>query len=344
LFAIIIFIISIISIAIFVGINSNNNTLETSNQTVPVIIPVTDIQQNSGSPIAGTWKFENTQGIVSTIVFDTDDNAIIDGKPFKYSIVGSNLILRDNKSGSAVPYKLVDENNLLLKLRGSNYDNYMNVIKIPVVAPTSIVATEIKVQQSSVSSIEKAIVGWWNENKPKAEIQRQNLESSIVKFWNENTPKAEFTSATYEIETMVFHEVNEERKKRGLKILNSDSKIAEMARLHSLDMANRSYFSHVNPEGEDPTMRAKRHGIETETQRGSIIMVGIGENIGMMPTGNVEGNGYVSSSNDVADAMMKGWMNSPGHRANILESDYNVIGVGVAYNGYGTYYLTQDFK
>jgi len=73
-------------------------------------------------------------------------------------------------------------------------------------------------------------------------------------------------------------------------------------------------------------------------------MVGIGENIGMMPTGNVEGNGYVISSNDVANAMMKGWMNSPGHRANILESDYNFIGVGVAYNGYNTYYLTQDFK
>jgi len=64
----------------------------------------------------------------------------------------------------------------------------------------------------------------------------------------------------------------------------------------------------------------------------------------MMPTGNVEGYGYISSSNDVADAMMKSWMNSTGHRTNILDASYDFLGVGVSYNGYGTYYLTQDFK
>jgi uncharacterized protein YkwD len=183
-------------------------------------------------------------------------------------------------------------------------------------------------------------------NSPKNDFTNfiTNLEKEIVGWWDENKPKAEFNSATYDIENIVFNKVNEERKKRGLQALIWDSKIAEVARLHSLDMANRSYFSHENPEGEDPTMRAKRQGIATEIQKGSVIMVGIAENIGMMPTGNVEGYGYVSSSNDVADAMMQSWMNSPGHRANILNADYNFIGVGVAYNGYGTYYLTQDFK
>jgi hypothetical protein len=122
LFAIIIFILFIIYIAIFGGINRNNNTLDTSNQT----IPVNDIQQNPGSPLTGTWKFENMQGIESTIIFDKKDNAIIDGKPFKYRIDKSNIILKDNESSSAIPFKLVDEKNLLLKLRGSNYDNYVN--------------------------------------------------------------------------------------------------------------------------------------------------------------------------------------------------------------------------
>jgi hypothetical protein len=130
-FAIIVFILFIIYIAIFGGILShsqnNNNTLDTSNRTIPVTIPVNDIQQNPGSPIEGTWKFENTQGIVSTIIFDKKDNAIIDGKPFKYRIDRSNLILKANESSSAVPFKLVDEKNLLLKLRGSNYDNYVNM-------------------------------------------------------------------------------------------------------------------------------------------------------------------------------------------------------------------------
>lgn len=139
LFAIIIGIFIILSFAIFVVINSNNNTLDTSKRTIPVTTPVNDIQQNPGSPIVGTWKFENTRGIVSTIVFDKDDNAILDGKPFKYSIVGSNLILKDNKSSSAIPYKLVDGNNLLLKLRVTDYDNYVKDIKNPVVTPTPIV-------------------------------------------------------------------------------------------------------------------------------------------------------------------------------------------------------------
>jgi hypothetical protein len=131
LFAIIIFILFIIYIAIFGGINRNiNDTLDTSNRTIPVIIPVNDINQNPGSPILGTWKFENTQGntqgIVSTIIFDENDNAILDGKPFKYRIDKSNIILKDTGSSSAIPFKLVDEKNILLKLRGSNYDNYVN--------------------------------------------------------------------------------------------------------------------------------------------------------------------------------------------------------------------------
>ncbi len=182
---------------------------------------------------------------------------------------------------------------------------------------------------------------------PKNEVSSfiTNVEKQIVGWWDETKPKAEFNSATYDIESLVFNKVNEERKKKGLHALIWDSKLAEVARLHSLDMANRSYFSHENPEGEDPTMRAIRNGYDVHKELGNgWYSDGIAENIGMMPTGNVEGYGYVSSSTDVADAMMKGWMNSPGHRENILNADYNFIGVGVAYDGYSTYYLTQDFK
>jgi len=172
LFAIIIFIISIISIAIFVGINSNN-TSSTSNQTILVTIPVNATQQTPGSPIAGTWKFENTRGVLSTIFFDKNDNAILDGKSFKYSIDGSNLILKDNKSSSAVPYKLVDGNNLLLKLKGSNYDNYVNTIIYLVVTPTPIVTVELEVKQSS----EKAIIA----DVPKVvQFNEKNINHFII--------------------------------------------------------------------------------------------------------------------------------------------------------------------
>ncbi len=202
----------------------------------------------------------------------------------------------------------------------SKSENVLDANKITELIKTEPSKNEIS---SFITNIEKQIVGWWDETKPKAE----------------------FNSATYDIESLVFNKVNEERKKKGLHALIWDSKLAEVARLHSLDMANRSYFSHENPEGEDPTMRAIRNGYNVHKELGNgWYSDGIAENIGMMPTGNVEGYGYVSSSNDVADAMMKSWMNSPGHRENILNADYNFIGVGVAYNGYGTYYLTQDFK
>ena len=76
---------------------------------------------------------------------------------------------------------------------------------------------------------------------------------------------------------------------------------------------------------------------------GGWYQLGIAENIGQMPTGNVLGIGYVSNEPDsIAKAQVKAWMNSPGHRANILGTDYDRIGVGVAYDGF-EYVLTQNF-
>ena len=75
---------------------------------------------------------------------------------------------------------------------------------------------------------------------------------------------------------------------------------------------------------------------------GSWYVIGIAENIGSMPTGSVLGFGYVSSdSESIAKAHVQSWMTSQGHRENIL-GDYEVLGVGVAYDG--VYYVaTQNF-
>jgi len=174
------------------------------------------------------------------------------------------------------------------------------------------------------------------------------LFSFISSFANAiaNPPvhKIGFDSDTYKIEELVFQKVNGERKAAGLKELIWNSLLADIAREHSLDMANQSYFSHENLQGETPAQRAQEKGIDILKMQGSVMQVGVAENIGMTPTGNVEGYGYVTSPEDVANASMNGWMNSPGHRANILNSNYNAIGVGVAYDGAGKYYLTQDFE
>jgi len=149
---------------------------------------------------------------------------------------------------------------------------------------------------------------------------------------------------TYDIELIVFRETNKIRRNHGLRELIWDPLLSDIARQHSLEMASTNSFTHTNLEGEDPTDRAEKRDYETITIKGDVYQIGIGENIGMMPKGDVEGHGYISTNTDVAEAMVNSWMNSKGHRANILDPSYEFIGVGVAYDLEGQYYLTQDFK
>ncbi|GAB4410199.1 MAG: hypothetical protein OHK0032_05910 [Thermodesulfovibrionales bacterium] len=146
--------------------------------------------------------------------------------------------------------------------------------------------------------------------------------------------KPGFNSNAYTIERLIFKKVNRERRRYGLKMLRWDPKLADIARQHSLDMANNGLLSHRGSNGEGTITRIRERGA------GGLI----GENIGMMPIGNIVGYGYVSSPKDIAHAMTNMWMKSPDHRANILNSGYNSTGIGAAYDGRGAYYITQDFK
>lgn len=142
------------------------------------------------------------------------------------------------------------------------------------------------------------------------------------------------------VEIWVLHYTNEERRTHGLAALELDSNLSVVARDHSTDMASNNFFAHVNLQGEDPTARAIRHGYLPV----SIYGYGIGENLGKMPTGNVQGVGYVNDDADsIAKALVEGWMNSPGHRENILTPTYSVMGTGIAYDG-TFYFATQNFK
>jgi uncharacterized protein YkwD len=146
------------------------------------------------------------------------------------------------------------------------------------------------------------------------------------------------------IEQRIFAYTNQERQQQGLPALQWDEALASIARDHSQDMATNNFFSHTNLRGQDPTERASAAGYAIRRDLGgNRYSVGIGENIGKMPTGNVIGQGYVNNDPEsIARAMVQAWMESPGHRQNILNTQYVRIGVGVAYDG--TYYLgTQNF-
>ncbi|GAA3778643.1 CAP domain-containing protein [Streptomyces phyllanthi] len=125
-------------------------------------------------------------------------------------------------------------------------------------------------------------------------------------------------SAEVRAEAEVLRLVNVEREKAGCSPVAANSALADLAGAFSDDMAKRGFFDHTDPEGNTPWDRAAALGI---TDLG-------GENI--------------ARGQATAEAVMEAWMNSPGHRANILNCDFKTLGVGVSL-GQGGPWWTQDF-
>lgn len=114
--------------------------------------------------------------------------------------------------------------------------------------------------------------------------------------------------------------VNAERAKSGLAALTANDTLMKTATVKSQDMAKNNYFSHTSPTYGSPFDLMKKYGVSYRFA---------GENIAM---------GQTSPSQ-----VMNDWMNSTGHRENILKASYTKIGVGVAQNAGGQYYWTQHF-
>ncbi|MGW0706907.1 CAP domain-containing protein [Streptomyces sp. NPDC002643] len=133
----------------------------------------------------------------------------------------------------------------------------------------------------------------------------------------QTTSPAEVSSET-QAEAAVLQLVNEERAKAGCDPVAADSSLAKLAEAFSEDMAARGFFDHTDLDGQDPWDRAAALGITT---------LG-GENI--------------ARGQATAEAVMDAWMNSAGHRANILNCDFKTLGVGVHMADGGPWW-TQDF-
>ncbi len=124
------------------------------------------------------------------------------------------------------------------------------------------------------------------------------------------------TPGVAELERRVFELTNEERRRHGLAPFEHDDVLAEVARRHSADMVRRGYFDHVTPEGVTPEQRiASRHR----------RLVGLaGENVWA-------GTGYDASDPEaLARKVVDDWMESPGHRENVLRPGFTHLGVGLA--------------
>ena len=140
-------------------------------------------------------------------------------------------------------------------------------------------------------------------------------------------------------ELEVHRLINLEREKYGLETLEYDEELASVAKLHSIDMADDEYFSHETPEGLDPTDRASKADYVCQYRIGNLIYSGIGENIHMVKGSSVS---FMSTPESIAELAVSGWMDSPGHKKNILTSNFSKEGIGVLISTF-TIHLTQDF-
>ncbi|WP_240620126.1 SafA/ExsA family spore coat assembly protein [Peribacillus acanthi] len=127
-------------------------------------------------------------------------------------------------------------------------------------------------------------------------------------------------STTQTVEQQVVNLVNQERAKVGLPALKSDWELARVAKYKSEDMRDKNYFDHNSPTYGTPFQMMKSFGISYSYA---------GENI--------------AAGQTTAQAVMTAWMNSPGHKANILSKNFTYIGVGYAKGGSYGHYWTQQF-
>ncbi|MBT2639951.1 CAP domain-containing protein [Bacillus sp. ISL-39] len=154
-----------------------------------------------------------------------------------------------------------------------------------------------------------------NNSVSAIQIVSEKLEQSKAGFYTE---ASEALKEGFEYQ--LFDLTNASRVVHGLGILTWDDPVRVTARKHSADMAENSYFSHTNPEGQSPFDRMEEDDIAFSVA---------GENLA-----------YGQFSSIFAH---EGLMNSLGHRENILKSDFKLLGVGVAFGPNHEPYFTENF-
>lgn len=135
---------------------------------------------------------------------------------------------------------------------------------------------------------------------------------------SEPTPGEQSNISSFE--QQVLDLTNAERAKAGLAPLKLNTELSRVARIKSQDMRDKNYFDHNSPTYGSPFDMMRSFGIK---------FTAAGENI--------------AAGQTTPQQVVQGWMNSPGHRQNILNANYNQIGIGYAAGGSYKHYWTQMF-
>lgn len=136
------------------------------------------------------------------------------------------------------------------------------------------------------------------------------------------------------LETLIFELTNKERVKKGLNSLKFDYRLKAAARQHSDDMLRNKYLSHgsSNMLNKTPSQRIYNSGFP---------ILRVGENVAE-DIGDLIPFLFVKDPDSLAKRIVSGWMESPGHRKNILEPEFTHMGIGSVLKG-GIHKVTQNF-
>lgn len=188
-----------------------------------------------------------------------------------------------------------------------------------------------------------------NNKQPSLSSRTQPSERSTQPARAENQDLQQVSARATQIGQTIHDLINQERRKHGLKPLVQDDRLGAVARAHSQDMAGRNYFAHEDQRGQGPSERAAQFGYTCRKNFGSYYKIRVAENISQnwlyssvtyvygLPIKNR------MSTDEIAASTVDGWMNSPGHRENILDSTYDRVGTGVAISPDQKVLTTQNF-
>ena len=151
---------------------------------------------------------------------------------------------------------------------------------------------------------------------------------------------------------LVHDATNQARDAEGREALRWRDDLAAVARRHSEDMAARDFFAHDDPDGRSPNDRALAAGIACEISLGGgSRRLGVAENLFMTTTyervsvrrdlsGETRTVDWFTPS-EIASAVVDGWLDSPGHRRNLLDRTSRAHGIGVATDAEDRAFITQ---
>ena len=243
----------------------------------------------------------------SNEVANTDTNNLINNNNDD-----ANSIEKD--TNSEVNNALNNENSISYNNEINNYDEIKSDEQGQTTTPScdnslNTNIEEDKLQDTNIPSQDSDNPGYDINTKP--EIPEESIISD--------------SNFIAEIEQAIFQRVNQERTSAGLPALNYNTTMEKYARIKSKDMGDNGYFSHEDLQGQLITVQMKADGVSYNAW---------GENIAY-----IQG---INNNSVLATQFMDNWMNSSGHRANILSTNFSSIGIGVYKIG-NTYYATQEF-